>query len=247
MGGSKLIGRIGCLFLAASLSVFGAPVHAASHAIVEGPVEPESEVEAVEAGDSGEDSFAEVAPAPAPAPAPVNAGPPPGYVMMNINTGSGTVEQLMYYPVPGDDPREEWTFLCTTPCRVSVHPESELRLRGGDARGDFEPIPGTENYVYYQPPNRGARAGGGVMIGLGGVGILSGFGMLFASLLTLPTDTQRAGGLALWSLFPLLGGVGLIGGGVALIITSRGRIRVGVEPVALIPKKLVLSPRGLHF
>ncbi len=247
MRASKLVIRFGCTVLAASMVVFGTPVQAAHVRVEEGPVEPESEVDEV-APDSGE-ALAEIQPEAAPSPAPVPAGPPAGYVDMNINTGSGVVEQLMYYPVPGStDSRKEWTFLCESPCRVSVHPDSRLRVRGGEARGGFEPIPGTSNYVYYQPPNRGARAGGGVMIGLGGVGVLAGFGMLFGSLLTLTTgDTQQAGGLALWSLFPLLGGVGLIGGGIALVITNRGRVRVDTRPVALVPNKLVLTTRGLHF
>jgi len=167
---------------------------------------------------------------------------------MNINTGPGLVEQLMYYPIPGSsDTREEWTFLCQSPCRVSVHPNSRLRVRGGDARGKFEPTGGIENYVYYRPPNTGARAGGGVMIGLGGISLLSGVGMLLASLITLPLDTERAGGIALWSLFPLFGGIGLIGGGIALVVTNRGKIRVEVQPLALVPRKLELSTRGLHF
>jgi len=167
---------------------------------------------------------------------------------MNINTGPGVVEQLMYYPIPGSsDTREEWEFLCQSPCRVSVHPQSRLRLREGEARGKFEPIGGGENYVSYQPPNRGARAGGGVMMGLGSISVVTGVGILFTSLLLLPVDSERSGRLSFWSMIPLFGGLGLIGGGIALVVTHRGRLRVEAQPLALVPRKLVLSPSGLHF
>jgi len=85
------------------------------------------------------------------------------------------------------------------------------------------------------------------MIGLGGMSLFAGAGLLVASLVTLPLNSERAGGLALWSLFPLFGGFGLIGGGIALVVTSRGKLSVELHPVALVPRKLVLSTRGLHF